>query len=57
MKSGPVRDAQQAKQCTYGIPCDCGRCYIVERSKTLGVRIKEHKYNLTQRLLEKSKLA
>jgi hypothetical protein len=27
MKTGPVRDAQQMKQCVYSIPCDCGRCY------------------------------
>jgi hypothetical protein len=23
MKTGPVRDAQQMKQCVYNIPCDC----------------------------------
>jgi predicted transcriptional regulator len=40
----------------YNIPCDYGRCYITERSRPLKVRIKEHKYNLTQSLLEKSKL-
>jgi predicted GIY-YIG superfamily endonuclease len=57
MKTGPVRDAQQTKQCVYSIPCDCGRCYIGGTSRPLEVRIKEHKYNLTQGLLEKSKLA
>jgi hypothetical protein len=41
----------------YNIPCDCGRCCIGETSKPLEVRIKEHKYNLTQGLLEKSKSA
>jgi predicted GIY-YIG superfamily endonuclease len=41
----------------YNIPCDGGRCYIGETSRPLEVRIKEHKYNLTQGLLEKSKLA
>jgi hypothetical protein len=51
------RDAQQTNQCVYSIPCDCGRCYIGETSRPLEVRIKEHKYNLTQGLLEKSKLA
>jgi predicted GIY-YIG superfamily endonuclease len=45
------------KQCVYSIPCDCGKCYIGETSRPLEVRIKEHKYNLTQGLLKKSKLA
>jgi hypothetical protein len=40
MESGPVRDAQQTKQCAYSIPCDCGRCYIGEASRLLEVRIK-----------------
>jgi hypothetical protein len=33
MKTGPVRDAQQTKQCVYSNPCDCGRCYISETSR------------------------
>lgn len=57
MKTGPGRDAQKTKQCVYSIPCDCGRYYIGETSRPLEVRIKEHKYNMTQGLLEKSKLA
>jgi predicted GIY-YIG superfamily endonuclease len=57
MKSGPVRVVHLTKHCVYSIPCDCGRCYIGETSRPLEVRIKEHKYNLTQGLLEKSKLA
>jgi hypothetical protein len=57
MKNGPVRDAQQTKRCTYSIPRDCGRCYISETSRPLDVGIKEHKYNLTQGLIEKSELA
>jgi hypothetical protein len=56
MKTGPVTDAQQTKQCVYSIPCDCGRCYIGKISRPSAVRIKKHKYNLTQSLLEKSKL-
>jgi hypothetical protein len=55
-KTGPVRDAQQTKQCVYSIPCYCGRCYIGETRRLVEVRIKEHKYNLTQGFLEKSKL-
>jgi hypothetical protein len=57
MNTGPVREVQQTKQCVYSTPCDCGRCYIGETRRPVGVRIKEHKYNLTQGLLEKSKLA
>jgi hypothetical protein len=58
MKTGPVRDAQQTKQCKYNIPRDCGRYYyIVETSKPSEVHNKEHKYKVTQGLLEKSKLA
>jgi hypothetical protein len=56
MKTGPVRDAQQTKQCVYSNTCDCGRCCIGETSRPLEARIKEHKYNLTQGLLEISKL-
>jgi hypothetical protein len=52
MKTGPVRDAQQTKQCMYNIPCDCGRCYIGETNRSSEVRIKEHKYNLTQSLFD-----
>jgi hypothetical protein len=40
----------------YNIPCDGGIRYIGETSTHLEVCIKEHKYNLTQRLLQKSKL-
>jgi hypothetical protein len=59
MKTGRLRDAQQTKQrvCVYSIPCDCGRCYIDETCRCLEVCIKEHKYDLTQGLFEKSKLA
>jgi hypothetical protein len=57
MKTGPVRDGQQMKQCVYNILCDCGRCYIGKTGRPLEVHIKEHKYNLTQGLLEKPKSA
>jgi hypothetical protein len=40
----------------YSIPCNCGRYHIDETSTPLEVRIKEHRYNVTQGLLEKSKL-
>jgi hypothetical protein len=55
METGPVRDGQQMKQCVYNIPRDCGRCYLGKTCRPLEVCIKEHKYNLIQGLLEKSK--
>jgi hypothetical protein len=45
----------QMKQCVHSIPCDYGRCYIGEAARSLEVRIKEHKYNVTSSLLEKIK--
>jgi hypothetical protein len=30
MNTGPVRDAQQTKQCVYSIPCDCGNVILVK---------------------------
>jgi hypothetical protein len=39
------------------IQCDGGRCYISETGRHFEVCIKERKRNLTQDLLEKSKLA
>jgi hypothetical protein len=56
-KIGPVRDAQQTKQCVYSAPYDCDRCYIGETKRPLEIRIKKHKYNLIQSLFGKSKLA
>jgi predicted GIY-YIG superfamily endonuclease len=44
-------------QCIYSIPCECGRSYIGETSRPLAVRLREHRHNLQQGLLEKSKLA
>jgi hypothetical protein len=38
------------------MPCDCGRCYIGETRRPSEVRVKEHRHNLTQVLLEKSQL-
>jgi predicted GIY-YIG superfamily endonuclease len=50
-------DPQQIAQCIYSIPCECGRSYIGETGRPLGVRLREHRYNLKEGLLEKSKLA
>jgi hypothetical protein len=45
MKSGPVRYAQQTKQCVYNIPRECDRCYVGETSRPLEVFVEEHKYS------------
>jgi hypothetical protein len=39
------------------IPCECGRSYIGETGRPLAVRLREHRHNLKQGLLDKSKLA
>jgi hypothetical protein len=57
MKTRRARDAQQTNQCACTVSHVTGRCYIDQTSRPLEVCIKEHKYNLTQGLLEKSKLA
>jgi predicted GIY-YIG superfamily endonuclease len=57
MKTRPERDPQQTAQCIYSIPCESGRSYIGETGRSLAVRLREHRHNLKQGLLEKSKLA
>jgi hypothetical protein len=44
-------------QCVYSIPCECGRSYTGETSRPLAVWLREHRHNLEEGLLEKSKLA
>jgi hypothetical protein len=54
MKTRPEKDPQQ---CVYSIPCECGRSYIGKPGRPLAVRLREHRHNLKQGLLKKSKLA
>jgi hypothetical protein len=54
MKTRPDRDLLETRHCIYSIPCEYGRCYIGETGRPLGVRLKEHQYNLKQGLLDKS---
>jgi hypothetical protein len=56
METRPDTDDQQTEQFVYNIPCDCGWCHSETRTP-LQVCIKEHKFNLTRDLLEKSKSA
>jgi hypothetical protein len=57
MKTRLERDLQQMAQCVYSIPCECGRSYIGETGRPLAVWLFEHRHNLKQGLVEKSKLA
>jgi predicted GIY-YIG superfamily endonuclease len=57
MKTRPERDPQQTAQCVYIISCECGRRYIGETGRPLAVRLRGHRHNLKEGLLEKSKLA
>jgi hypothetical protein len=56
-KTKQERDPQQTAQRVYSTPCECGRSYISETGRPLAVRLREHRHNLKENLLEKSKLA
>jgi hypothetical protein len=53
MKTRPGRDLQQTAQCVYIISCDCGRNYIDETDRPLAMRLREHRHNFKEGLLEK----
>jgi hypothetical protein len=44
-------------QCIYSIPCECDTNYIGETGRHLVVWLHEHRHNLKEDLLAKSKLA
>jgi hypothetical protein len=56
MKTRLERDLQQMAQCIWSIPCECGRSYIDETGRLLAMQLHEHRHNLKEGLLEKSKL-
>jgi hypothetical protein len=57
MKTRSERYPQQTAKSICSIPCECGTSYIGETGRPLAVRLREHRYNLKEGLLEKSKLA
>jgi hypothetical protein len=57
MKTRSERDPQQTAHCVYSIPRECGRSYIEGTDKPLAARLREHKQNHKEGLLEISKLA
>jgi hypothetical protein len=56
-KTKTVKDKQERTPCVYKIPYECGRMYIGENDRPLATRLREHKYNLKEGHLTKSKLA
>jgi hypothetical protein len=57
MKTRLERYPQQIAKCAYSILCACGVSHIGERSRPLAMQLCEHRHNLNEGLLEKSKLA
>jgi hypothetical protein len=57
MKTRMERDMQQRAWCIYSIPCERCISYVGEISRYLAVGLCEHRHNLKEDLLEKSKLA
>jgi hypothetical protein len=57
MRTSPMSDPQLTAHCIYNITCDCGGRYVGETGRPLPVRIGEHKFNLRNGLLDRSKLA
>jgi predicted GIY-YIG superfamily endonuclease len=57
MRTRPKRDTRRTTQCVYSIPCECGRTYNGETGRLLSARLREHRHNLKEGHLEKSKLA
>jgi predicted GIY-YIG superfamily endonuclease len=43
--------------CIYSIPCECGKIYIGKTGRPLAMQLHEHRQNLKEDLLEKSRLA
>jgi hypothetical protein len=57
MKTRPERDPQQTARCVYSISCECGTSYSGGTGRPLALRLHEHKHNLREGLLGKSKHA
>jgi hypothetical protein len=57
VRTRPERDLQSTAHCIFSIPCECGRNYICETGRLQATWIREHRHNLKESLLEKSRLA
>ena len=56
-KTRPPNQTQESKNCIYNIPCESGKRYIRETCRPLQTRVKEHKQNITNGEIDKSKIA
>jgi hypothetical protein len=56
MKTRLERDPQQMTKSVCSIPCECDSSSTEETGRPLTVRLLEHRHNLKEGLLEKSKL-
>jgi hypothetical protein len=57
METRPKTDPQQTTECVYTILFECGRSYADKTGRYLALLLCEHRHNLKEGLLEKSKLA
>jgi hypothetical protein len=57
MRITPERYLQQTAHYSFNIPRECDRRYVGKTGRPLAVRLLEHRCNLKECLLEKSKLA
>jgi hypothetical protein len=51
------KEIRNRRHSVYSFPFECGRSYIGETGRPLAVWLHEHRYNLKEGFLEKSKLA
>ena len=56
MRTRPIRAPQNIANCVYSIACECGRSYTGETGRPLVVRLREHRQNLEEGHLERSKV-
>lgn len=57
MTTGPIRTPQETGNCIYSIPFECGSSYIGETGRLWAVRFREHRWNLEEVHLERSRYA
>jgi predicted GIY-YIG superfamily endonuclease len=56
-RTRPKRSPQETVNCVYSIPCQCGKSYTGETGRPWAVRLQEHRQNVEEGHLERSRLA